>query len=644
MKPTIISNQQFYGGISTDEKIGIEHSHAYSRAVDFRKKPGRLSPLPEAVRIGSNNIVDLIQQIVQTNDGTRYGLGDQGNFYKIDTSNGVVVEAKLDNGATGMLYRKDVDELYCTSLKTVSRYGKFATSPTMSVNKYAESVSTDDACTLSGGTESYTVPTTIAENATGMQEFEADIEPLNKIRVKVNTKGTGNWTLTLHDDANNLLGTSTVATANITSGQYLDFSVTTPLRLYIKPSARTYHFHLTSTVADGTVFCSTASDLNTCDYDIWADRLVSPNNGLHPMVQFLQYNCIGNERYLSVWEPLSDTPSNLEWNRHRLDFGSGYEVCGLTTTDEYLVIAVERRSSSTSKDFQEGKLFFWDGLSEAYNFSIDVNEGSPESLYTYQNLVYLVVNGALYVWAGGKNIVKVRTLLGTDTELSSTSDTTRVYPNMMAVRRGILTVGYPSITSSTAIEHGVFSWGSIDKNYPMSFGNNYCISTKTRFYAGGNALRIGSVRSFGDSLYISWRDDSQQAGFRYGLDVINNSSPPASEGTWEARIFDGEAVFKQKIAQDMKLTCSSIPTGVRIKMKYSVDRGAWVYPDDGVLTSASSPNTYKIADINLRNHEVQIGFDWDTPDSSTPATEPFVVTGMALNVDLLTNETPFTET
>lgn len=634
MKPTVISYQNFYGGISVDDKVGINNSHAYSRGTDFRKKPGQLSPLAGARQIGTGDVVDLIQQIIQVEDGTRYALGDLGNFYSIDTSNNISVVSKLDDGAAGMLYRADLQEMYMTSAKTVSYYGKFP-SPTIELNKYAESASTDTNAFLTGGASTYTLGTTIVESATTIQEFLSDIEPLVKISVSVGAKGTGDWTLTLHDDANNILATSTVLNANVTASSTLDFVFTNQIRLYVKPSARTYHFHLTSTIAGGTVVTGTLNDLNTCNYSIYADRLISTNNGLHPMEQFLQYVCIGNGRYLSVWEPLSTTPSNLEWDRHRLDFGPGQEVCGLSITDEYLVIATEKRSTSTSRDFQQGRLYFWDGLSETYNFFIEVNEGSPEALYTYGNIVYMIINGALYVWPGGKSLVKLRTLLNTDTEFSNISDTTRVYPNMMGVRRNILVFGYPSITGSLSMEHGVFSYGAVDKDFPMSFGYNYELSTGTRTYNGTDALRIGSVRSFGDTLYISWRDDTQEAGFKYGLDVVDNDSLPVSSGTWESRIFDGTAVFKQKSATDMKVTCVTIPTGVVINTKYKVDRGSWVYPSDGVLVAG---DTYKVVDIGKRFHEIQIGFDW-----TSTSTTPFIVTSLASDINLLLDESPFSE-
>ena len=179
MKPSIIAYQSFYGGIATDDKVGIENSHAYSRAIDFRKKPGQMSPLAGTRRIGSNNVVDLIQQIIQIDDGTRYALGDQGYFYAIETDNDVVVKGKLDDGAAGMLYRQDLQEMYMTSSTTVSRYGKFPT-PTIQVNKYAESASTDDAAFLEGGANTYTLATSIVESDTTLQSFESDIEPLVK--------------------------------------------------------------------------------------------------------------------------------------------------------------------------------------------------------------------------------------------------------------------------------------------------------------------------------------------------------------------------------------------------------------------------------------------------------------------------------
>lgn len=637
---TVIASQNFYGGISTDEKLGVEHSHAYSRALDFRKKPGQMSSLPGGRNIGGNVVVDLIQQIVQVDNGNRYALGDQGYFYQIKTDNTVITKAKLDNGAAGMLYRKDTDELYCSSLKTLSRYGKFTTGTLdMDVNKYGPSRSASSNALRTGGTLAYNLSATLSEG--DKLPFTPDIEPLYSLKFKVMVKGTGDWTATVHDDANNLLGSKTVTTADIPASGQVEFVFSTPIRMLVKPNARTYHVHITSSNGTGSIV--TAGNLSTADFEMWADRLVSPNSGLHPIEQFLHYTIVGNERYLLVWEPLSDDPSNAEMQRHRLVFPPGYENTSIAITDEYAVLGCEKRSTDSSRTYQSGKLFFWDGTATSYNFFIDIPEGAPEALWTYQNIVYMIINGALYVWPGGKSIVKVRTLMNTDTEFSGVSEDTRVYPNMMGVRRNILLVGYPSATNIQTIQHGVYSWGTADKNFPFSFGYNYVPSTLTRLYDGSNTLRLGCVRSFGDELYMSWRDDSQ-AGAKYGLDLIDNDSDPAPNGSWEGRIYDGGAVFKLKEAVRMKIVAKALPGGVTITPKFKIDRGDWVLATalngDGLAygTTMTEGDTYNILEIGQRNHEVQIGFDWECT-----GTEPFAVTCVALEAELLAKEDAFAE-
>lgn len=173
-------------------------------------------------------------------------------------------------------------------------------------------------------------------------------------------------------------------------------------------------------------------------------------------------------------------------------------------------------------------------------------------------------------------------------------------------------MGYPSSTSGQSIEHGVFSWGAIDKNYPQVFGHNYTMSTGTRTYNGSNALRIGCVRSFGDELYISWRDDSQS--FSYGLDIVDNSSAPASTASWESLVFDGGAVFKHKLALRIRIDTKTLPSGVIIKPKYKIDRASsWSYGSD--MTSGTS----SITGIGNKGfHEIQYGFDVECSDTNPP--------------------------
>ena len=619
MSKNALIQKRFDGGMAPDVQLGPANSFAYSRHIDFRKKPSQMTVLPKTVEEGNGVIVDLIQNTVMDLTGKIYALGDQGYVYRRTTAGAWGTVAKLDDGNFGLSYRTDVDKIFLASSTTVSEFSPVSGSSVIDVDKYGESASTDSGATLSGGTEVYTLPTAVNEAGNNKQEFTSDIEPLSKIRVQVSDGGTGNWTLTLHDGLNNTLATSTVANASITDDRYLDFEFSSQVRIYVKPSARTYHFHLTSTVADGSVKCSTASDLNTCDFTIYADRLIDTKNGMHPMWTFLQYELIGNGNYLSVWEPLSDEPSNAEWLRHKLTFPAGLEVCGGDVWQEYAAIACEKRTDSG--DPQEGYIFFWDGLSSTYNFFIRVPEGAPYTLHSYKDVLYYEAGGAWYAYAGGAP-VKLRTMPNTDSEYSDTTDTTITYPYMATVRRGVHLLGYPSYTTNQSLEHGAYSYGASNKDFMESFGFNHTISTGTRLNTSGN-LRLGHLKSYGDTTFLSWRD-----GSNYGLDKIDNSSDPYGEATWESLFTDNGIPFKEKTGNYIVATFDPLPSGVSLVLKYRTERdGAWT--ESSAFTSSNTPKNIAKMPISPKRYlEIQSGYDLTITGTETP-----IITSVGLVYD-----------
>lgn len=367
-----VVRQAFYGGWSVGKKIGIKNSQAFTEAFDFRKNPSQMSVLPSPTREDNGVVRDLIQNEVITSDGTIYAIGSLGAFYKRTPSAIWSKEADIGVGTYGLDYRRDTNAIYAPTTKHVSLYNNVSStngSAAMYMSFYGPSYSTLDNSSTVGfnvaayqapGTTSYTPPTSIVENQANTRYFQSDIEPLQRISVFANTKGTGNWTVTVHDGNNNNLGSATVSNANLVANTWNDFVFTNQIRIYVAPNARTYHIHVTSTVADGALSTSSVNDLSACALEVWADRLVQTNNGMHPMDRFLQYEIFGNGNYVSAWEPLtvgpppaSDTSTpasmgawNLEWLRHRLVFPMEYEVCGLAHTNEYLAVALEQGLNS----------------------------------------------------------------------------------------------------------------------------------------------------------------------------------------------------------------------------------------------------------------------------------------------------------
>lgn len=578
---TPIGLGSFFGGQSVDNKLGTQAQFYDDKHLDFRSVPSNFSVLPGTREGSAGMVTGLIQAMDQVNSGDRYSLDDMGTVYAISTSNVWSIVGDIDEaGGAGLVYRADLDNIYISGQDKLARIFHVSTTNTFQPDFFDNGVSTCATCTKTGGTNTYTVPIApISEASTDKRSFTSDIEPLRKLGVKVVAKGSGDWTLTLHDDANTVLGTVTILNASLSNGAINYFVFTDAIRIQRGDlglgSALTYHFHLTSTVADGTVQTTTANSLADADMELWADALVLTNNQLHPMTNFLGFTLIGNGRYLTAYEPLQDSPTTSDYDRHRLTFPPGFEVCSIAQKNLMAVIGCEKRS--ITGEFQEGALFYWDGIGDTYNDWWPVPEGSPESLFSSQNTVRFIADGALYEIQSTDQPIKIRTLRGSNGSFSGVNDITHVYPSMMAVHRGILLIGYPSITTNQQLKHGVYTFGTISREYPLSFGYSYTTSPGNIVNDGSNNLRIGMVKSYGDTLYISWRDDSEPIQ-KYGIDIVDNTSLPAPDYSLLPLTFDDERPFGYKNAAYITCTFSPWPAGATMTIKYKLDNDSdWTY-------------------------------------------------------------------
>lgn len=634
------------GGQGTDKKTGQPNSFADSQALDFRKSPSQLSVLPGTRKADNNVVTDLVQNEVMTEAGIIYAVGSAGNVYKVATDGTWNLFGNIGEvGTFGIDYRQDQDAIYIAGTTSVSSITTVSGTPVLNPGYYGESQSTYDNSTLavfnvnsdqSDGDTTTLLDTTYVENVdTEERFFQTDIQPITKIGVFVTTKGTGTWTLVVHDGQNRLLGTASLTTGNINNNDWNYFTFTTPIQANVAPNnAQTYHFHLTSTVSDGYIRSTELNDLSSCDMELYADRLVSTVNGLHPMQTFQQFEVIGNGRYLSVWENLGEAePSNSAWQRQRLTFPPGYEVCGLAVFNEFLVIATERVTSGDETP-QDGIIFYWDGLSDTYNYFTKIPEGSPEAIHEYENVIFYVSAGNWYaITSVAATPEKIRRLPGSENVYTMSNSQTQIYPYAATVRYGVHLLGWPSVSTNTEIPFGVYSWGKVDYSQPNAFGYSYVLSTGSQYRDGTNDLTIGMVKNFGNRLHISWRDDSQSPA--YGVDVIDADSTPAPYATWESLIEDLGIVTKQKLAAYFECKWLDIQDGVEIVLKYSVDRDEWVESERYSNANKWSPQDVegygRISwQVPGRFYEIQVGIDIYC-DSTV--TEPPIIVGASLIVD-----------
>lgn len=655
---TIISQTSFYGGFGTDGKIGIKNSYGDSECMDGRKNPSRLSVLPGARNLGDGDIRGLIVNMTQTPDGVRWGVDRFGTLYRIDVNNDVTVAAFLPGWTSGtfgdLTYWRLKDAIYITGNDRIYAYTN-ATSPNQSfidtITGKASSYPTvaqilvkdRDGKWIGGGTNRWSsingqaqsdgLPTSIIENEENTCIFLPDQSPMTRISVRFHAKGSGQVHLVVHDAQNKEIAHATKNASEVQTGQitYFDFPET-KVGDYANFGTE-YHIHMYASDGNWRVETYEQDKMYGLHFQYFASLLTSTTRKSHPIINWGGSKLfIGNDQYLVDWLPSGLTQvDETEFNRHRVIVENGMEVTTLTSNDEYVVLGCEKVSTVPGRSFQEGMLGFWDGFADGLNFKIDTPMGEPKSLFTYQNITYTIIDGAMYAYTGAKQLTKVRTLNDSHSEYSERRDTTDIYPHCMTVRRGIMLFAFPSKTSLYTMRHGIYSWGAVDKNYPESFYYSYNMPEASGNYNTSDVTyELGGCWNFGDTLYFSYQIQTNN-DTRYNLAVVDNNSKPAKKFSYQSLMYDGGVPWADKQALRMGVTFRALPKGATIIPKYKIDAKPWVY---GKKTATEGDVSVRM-EINKRFKEITFGFDGTTTDA-TP--EPPTIVSVQLNARTLGEE------
>lgn len=406
--------------------------------------------------------------------------------------------------------------------------------------------------------DTYALTTGISESATDKKTFTPTKDPNKSLAVNIAAKGTGDWTVVIHDSLNNVVDSVTIANALLPTAGIYEFVFPQVWRPVIGNS---YHFHIYSSVADGTVVSMTNNDLETVSYTTYYQFLVEVSD-YHPIQRFLNFIVIGNERYVAKWDLIAYEP-------HRLVLSSGWKVTCFTLWNEYLAIGA--RKSSSVYGVEEGRIWFWDGVADVPNFSVQVPEGAINSMITSKGILEFIAGyqGDLLRYAGGDQIQKVKRIP------KITKDKyIEVMPGAMTLYQSILHYGVAGLSDSSVVERGVYSYGSLNSNYPEFLSYDYPISTGNRTATN---IKVGIVLALDRKLLIGWQDNVS-----YGVDVVDPTGAPFSSGTIEYLIQDNGAVWKDKTLNRIKGDFLPLNTGESIDIKYQLDRS-------GSFTGLTSP-------------------------------------------------------
>ena len=139
--------------------------------------------------------------------------------------------------------------------------GKVAEKARLTAQAVTSTDNIDQSLDLAGAyANTYALTNAVNEGATHIQTFTPTKKYTTQIAVWTIAKGTGDWTLVVHTAGNVIVALKTIANASVTEGAMLYFDV---------PNIWTtgaLHFHLYSSVADGTCKANTSNDLRTASF------------------------------------------------------------------------------------------------------------------------------------------------------------------------------------------------------------------------------------------------------------------------------------------------------------------------------------------------------------------------------------------
>lgn len=634
----------FTNGISFASKNWLPYSARFSRNLSIFEDPDSVTLNPVPALDSGSVVTDLVKWMEYTYpyDDARYAIGNAGNIYRI-TSNTWSLDHTIASGSpAGQGLCTLLDALYYANSTSIGR--KFALSGSPAAT-YTDDFFTDGTQNVdvnaSESGQTYTVPTSITENATNTLYFGSGnnsartnailklaYDPLKTVQVYVTSKGTGNWTVSLHDKFNNLVGSATVTNGSLTNGAMNSFTFATPIRITI---GAIYHIHVTSTVGDGTLQTSTTADLSTAQVKTLFGILIADAN-FHPMIQHTNgvtgIFVVGNDHYLGVYD-------GVTYNPNKIALEPGFSVRSLAKINGNIVAFCWKGNDVTKYEY--GRAYIWDGIQTYSTDSTELTAGMPHAVKTYKNRLlgvfgtkgnleispdqnhpFLLLQSApkltrgyrMGVFPGAIGIWQNKAYIG----FSQTNDVNAgVYNDPNSGNHAAGDTYSPPI----GLEQGIYEFGNqsdraITYTAVSTEVLNFAYQPSTAI-ANPSNFSVGCVAPFGEDIYFSYQDGSS-----YYVDRVNRLNSPAGTGSWESLISD-KAFDKFKQYQQMpekfkrgvkvRVTFVTLPVGCTVTAKWRADRAAaWTF---GATAIAGSTNcSALIGGISGLNYkEMEYGFD-----------------------------------
>jgi len=504
-KPTIIENWNM-GGLSDSPFMGSENSLAGMVGVSVHEEVGILKAGNILEKISGTTITELCKTSVDCSDGGVYFFSSEsGKIWRWDGSAFTLVyttsapqgdskclDAIEYDGFLWWTVQNYIYRIPLTNLVGVTNWATFWSSNAelYSHMNWELSFGKDPHYNPNGGIGAiYTLLTSISEDDVNKMVFNPIDQTLIGVAVDIVTKGSGNIVVTIHDEANNVLATKTVALSGLAVGLneiYFTTKVSYPSQY------SSYHAHVTVDTTGTTLNCFTAEDFSTA----YVELFVECDNEFHPMLVQNNTLYIGDRNYVHEIKYVDDD-SNVGLSLSALDIPKELRIKCLGAFDTDVAVGTIG-----------GWIFRWNTWSDSWSIEDILPEDSVNAFLKVDNAYYVQAgsHGALYFYSGDKGYYE-RALYG-----NYDGKTMSVNPNAVASFKGIPLFGV-SNKSGNPLSQGVYSFGTRNSQiFPRILALEYLIST-----GHTSDVEIGClVVSGGNILYVAWKD-----GTTYGVDKIS---------------------------------------------------------------------------------------------------------------------------
>jgi len=292
--------------------------------------------------------------------------------------------------------------------------------------------------------------------------------------------------------------------------------------------------------------------------DAWQTGLTNTSaTGFAPCTAFSNLLIVGHGNIISTWD-------NTVWTLSKITLIPGHNVRSFSSLHEYVAFGTWRSTSGNIYESEEGYVFFWDGISNTFNFFVDVPEGACNAIQNTRNTLLGIMGSTGILYQDTLTYSNTFEKLQNFPKLKNNA-WMETYPGAMNNWSGKTYWGV-SNSNSTDIVRGVYEWGSISKAFPAALNLPFIISTGNT----GSTVKITAVNGFGTSLYIAWND-----GSTYGVDKVTKGNNYYTTGYIDTFFFDNGMMYKDKTALTLKVIHSPLTTGQSIQLGYNRNRNGF---------------------------------------------------------------------